>query len=150
MISLKFESKLKATPEQVWKRITSVEGLTSEMWPIFTMTAPKEIKTLDDIYTQADKILFRSWILLGGIIPVDYTDLRLKSLDSGKGFVEESNMGSMKYWRHERKVVPLEQGYTVVIDELTFEPRYLKKLSQVVVRYFFNHRHKNLKKYWNS
>ena len=150
MISLKFESKLKATPEQVWQRITSVEGLTSEMKPLFTLTAPKDIKTLDDIFVKADKILFRSWILLGGILPIDFTDLRLKSLDPGKGFVEESNMGSMKYWRHERKVVPAGQGYTFVIDELTFEPRYLKTVSAATIKFFFNHRHKNLRKHWNS
>lgn len=146
MISLKFESKLKATPEQVWKRITSVEGLTSEMWPIFTMTAPKDIKTLDDIYVKADKILFRSWILLGGILPIDFTDLRLKSLDPGKGFVEESNMGSMKYWRHERKIVPAEQGYVFVIDELTFQPKFLSGISVKTIKFFFEHRHKNLRK----
>lgn len=149
MISLKFESKLKATPEQVWARITSIDGLTSEMWPIFTMTAPKGIRTLDDIYVKADKILFRSWILLGGILPIDFTDLRLKRLEPGKGFVEESNMGSMKYWRHERKIVPAEQGYSLLIDELTFEPRYFKSLSAGTIKFFFSHRHKNLRKYWN-
>ncbi|MES2801334.1 MAG: hypothetical protein V4654_02480 [Bdellovibrionota bacterium] len=42
--------------------------------------------------------------MLFGIFPIDHTDLQLKSLEPLKGFVEESNMASMKCWRHERKI----------------------------------------------
>lgn len=72
--------------------------------------------------------------------------IRLKSLDRGKGFVEESNMGSMNYWRHERKIIPAEAGSVLVIDELTFEPKRLAKLTEKVIKLFFEHRHKNLRK----
>lgn len=145
MISLTFESKLKATPEQVWQSITSIEGLTFEMLPFMRLTVPKGYKTLADIYPRKPEANFRSWVLLFGILPIDHTDLQLKSLTPLKGFVEESNMASMKYWRHERKIVPVSEGVTSVIDELTFEPLRLKSLSVLVIRKFFEHRHKKLK-----
>lgn len=145
MISLTFESKLKATPEQVWQSITSIEGLTYEMLPLMRLTVPKGYKTLSDIYPRKAEANFRSWVLLFGIFPIDHTDLQLKSLTPLKGFVEESNMASMKYWRHERKIAPVSEGVTSVIDELTFEPLRLKSLSALVIQKFFEHRHKKLK-----
>lgn len=37
-------------------------------------------------------------------MPIDYSDLTLISLTPGVGFLEQSNMGSMKIWLHERPV----------------------------------------------
>lgn len=142
MINLRFESHLKATPEQVWASITSLEGLTREMMPLMRLTAPKGFKTLSDIYPR--KSGFRSWVLLCGILPIDHTDLQLTSLVPLKGFVEESNMASMKYWRHERKIVAVSSTETSVIDELIFEPRRFKKISGFIIQKFFEHRHAKL------
>lgn len=148
MFNLKFESCLKATPEQVWSSITSREGLNLEMMPLMRLTAPKGFQTLGDIFPR--KSNFRSWVLLFGFIPIDHTDLQLKSLTPLKGFVEESNMASMKYWRHERKIVALNENETSVIDELTFEPLRFKAISGFVIKKFFEHRHKKLtNKIWS-
>lgn len=144
MINLRFESRLKATPEQVWQSITSLEGLTSEMMPLMKLTAPKGFKTLSDIYPRKND--FRSWVLLFGFIPFDYTDLQLKSLTTGKGFVEESNMGSMKSWRHERLIIHHENNEVSVVDELTFEPKRFKFMTKLITQKFFEHRHKQLRR----
>lgn len=148
MINLRFETHLKARPEQVWNSITSLEGLTREMMPLMRLTAPKSFKTLNDIYPS--KSNFRCWVLLFGIFPIDHTDLQLKSLEPLKGFVEESNMASMQYWRHERKIVVVSETETSVIDELSFEPRRFKKIIKFVIQKFFEHRHSKLTEYFNS
>lgn len=144
MINLRFESRLKATQEQVWQSITSLEGLTSEMMPLMKLTAPQGFKTLSDIFPRKND--FRSWVLLFGFIPFDHTDLKLKSLTVGKGFVEESNMGSMKSWRHVRTLVPHGDREVSVIDELTFEPKRFKSITKLVIQKFFEHRHKQLRR----
>lgn len=148
MINLRFESHLRATPEQVWDSITSLAGLTFEMMPLMRLTAPKGFKTLSDIYPR--KTDFRSWVLLFGILPIDYTNLQLKSLTPLKGFVEESNMASMQYWHHERKIVVVSETETSVIDELTFEPLRFKKLSGFIIKKFFEHRHSRLTEKFNK
>ncbi len=148
MINLRFEAHLKATPEQVWSSITSLEGLTREMMPLMRLTAPKGFKTLSDIYPR--KSNFRSWVLLFGVFPIDHTDLQLTSLVPLKGFVEESNMASMKYWRHERKIVAVSSTETSVIDELTFEPRQFKNITRFVIQKFFEHRHAKLAAHFNT
>lgn len=144
MINLKFESRLKATQEQVWQSIASLEGLTSEMMPLMKLTAPKGFKTLSDIFPRKND--FRSWVLLFGFIPFDHTDLKLTSLTVCKGFVEESNMGSMKSWRHVRTLVSHGDLEVSVIDELTFEPKRFKSITKLVIQKFFEHRHKQLRR----
>lgn len=75
-----------------------------------------------------------------------YTDLNLKSLTLHKGFVEESNMTSMKYWRHERSISAVGETEVLIVDELTFEPRRFSNLSTFIIKKFFEHRHSNLRK----
>ena len=146
-ISLKFESTLKATPEQVWSRITSLEGLTSEMLPLFRLTAPQGVKTLQGLIDRRNSNKpIKSWVLLFGFLPIDYTDLHLKSIESGRGFVEESNMGSMRYWRHERRIEAIGADQVKVIDELIFEPKFFASVSKALIKLFFTHRHNNLRK----
>ena len=147
-MNLKFESLVDGSLEDVWNSITSLKGLTAEMLPLMRLTAPKGFKTLSDIYPRKND--FRSWVLLFGILPIDHTDLNLKSLTPLKGFVEESKMASMKYWRHERTLISVSPKQTRVIDELTFEPVRFAQLSAMTVKMFFQHRHKRLKKMFHS
>lgn len=90
--------------------------------------------------------MFRSRILLGGILPIDFSDLTLLSLTPGVGFVEQSRMGSMRSWRHERQICRVESGCRVA-DTLTFERRFGGRLAVAFVRKFFIHRHNMLKKH---
>ncbi|AZZ36921.1 hypothetical protein CIK05_09000 [Bdellovibrio sp. qaytius] len=144
MTQLRFESTVNASIDQVWQSITSLQGLTSEMMPLMRLTAPKGFKNLSDIYPRQKDI--KSYVLLFGVFPIDTTDLHLKSLTVHKGFIEESNMASMNYWRHERKLTQLSASQVSIVDELTFEPRRFTKISVYIIKKFFEHRHKNLKK----
>jgi ligand-binding SRPBCC domain-containing protein len=95
---------------------------------------------------QPGKPMFRSWITLFHVIPFDFSDLTLMSLEEGVGFVEQSKMGTMRSWRHARRITPAGGG-CVLTDELAFEPRIMGWLSFRIVRAFFAHRHRRLERY---
>jgi hypothetical protein len=117
-----------------------------EMSPMLRMSAPKGVRDIASIPFEPGVPMFRSWISLGGILPIDYSDLTLLSLTPGVGFVEQSKMGSMRMWRHERQIHAFESGCRIV-DTLTFEPRFGGRLAVAFVRRFFTHRHNMLRKY---
>jgi ligand-binding SRPBCC domain-containing protein len=146
-ISLRFESKLHAPTELVWEWITSVKGISAEMWPFFRMTTPKGIRSLSDLQIKPGVRMFRSYVFLFGVLPIDYSDMTLVELDSGSGFVEQSPMGSMKSWRHERRIVPClsDPSAVLLVDQLTFRPRIAKRLVEWFIRHVFTHRHKVLR-----
>jgi ligand-binding SRPBCC domain-containing protein len=110
------------------------------------MSAPRHVKDLTSVAFEPGVPMFRSWLKLFGVLPVDYSDLTLLSLTPGVGFVEQSRMGSMKLWRHERQIIPLESGCRVT-DTLTFEPRLGGRLVVAFVARFFAHRHEMLRRY---
>jgi ligand-binding SRPBCC domain-containing protein len=146
-ISLRFESRLPAPTERVWEWITSVKGISAEMWPLLRMTVPKDIRSLADVRIQPGVPLFRSYVLLFGFLPVDYSDMTLLELEPGSGFVEQSPMGSMKLWRHERHIVPCpsDPAAVLLVDQLTFQPRMMSRVAGWFVRRLFVHRHKVLR-----
>ncbi|MFZ5755404.1 MAG: hypothetical protein ACOY3X_00710 [Pseudomonadota bacterium] len=144
--TLEFSSPLRVPADRAWEWITSMDGIGKEMSPWMRMSAPRGVRNLTDVRIVPGQRLFRSRITLFGVIPVDYSDLTLLSLDEGSGFIEQSPMGSMKHWRHERRIVASGAG-CIVTDTLTFEPRLAGRLTQRIVRAFFTHRHRNLRKH---
>ena len=89
--------------------------------------------------------LFRSVIYAFGFLPVDHSDLTLLELKPGIGFIEQSPMGSMRLWRHERTLSPQPSGCAVT-DVLTFEPRFAAPVAAWIVRRLFTHRHAVLRR----
>ncbi len=144
--TLQLESHLSASPEVVWAWMTSLEGISKEMAPWLRMSAPRGVHSIAGLAFQPGVPLFRSWICLFGVLPVDFSDLTLLSLTPGQGLVEQSHMGSMRFWRHERSIRALGTGCAIT-DTLTFEPRWGGPLLVAFVRWFFAHRHKQLRRY---
>lgn len=144
--TLEFSTRLAASPSDVWKWITSFDGISKEMAPYMQMSAPKRVAKLGDVKIVPGQRLFRSWITLFGVLPFDYSDLTLLSLEEGSGFVEQSPMGSMRLWRHERRITPLADSAAgcTITDTLTFEPRLAGGISRRIVHAFFEHRHRQL------
>ena len=147
IISLRFESKLHAPIETVWEWITSVKGIRAEMWPFFYMTMPKGVRKLGDIEIIPCTRMFRSYVFLFGFLPIDYSDMTLLEFNDGQGFIEQSPMGSMKLWRHERRISPCPSGSGAVklMDQLTFQPRMAGPFVGWFIRRVFIHRHKVLR-----
>ncbi|WP_372783768.1 hypothetical protein [Litorivivens sp.] len=145
----RFSSNLKANRGELWRWITSVEGISNEMAPFLRMTVPRGAIDLESLSFEVGKPVFRSWLLLFKVMPFDYSDFTLESIDSGVGFFEKSSMGSMRTWNHVRRISPCEGGYTLT-DELTFEPQIAGWLSNKIVAFFFEHRHRKLRRHFGT
>jgi hypothetical protein len=106
------------------------------------MTVPRGLDTLDLGAVRAGP-LGRSWILLFGVLPVDYDDLCLEWVDPGRGFLERSTMLSQRLWEHERTIEPLPGGCELT-DSVAWEPRLPLPggLMRPLFGAFFRHRHR--------
>lgn len=144
------QSSVAAPAEEVWAAAISEEGINYELKPLLRMTMPKALrgKTMADV--PVGEPLGRSWILLFGLIPVDYDDLSLAALGPGMSFHERSTMLSMTTWEHERSMEPETEG-ALVTDRLTFQLRRplrwlpgSDRLATAIVTRFFAHRHNRL------
>ena len=128
--------------------MTSMRGISLEMSPYLRMTVPAGFASLADAEFQPGKPLFRSWLKLFRVLPIDYSDLTLRALDPGVRLIEESPMGSMRLWRHERRIDPSrgKPESVVLVDQLTFSPRLARPLVAWIVHHFFSHRHRVLRR----
>lgn len=146
LVELSFRSELSAPPARVWSWITSADGIARELRPLLRMTMPRQVRRLQDAHLAPGRPLFRSWLLLFGILPIDRSDLTLLELVEGRGFVEESPMLALRRWRHERTLEPRGAG-TVLTDRLAFEPRLASGLTRWFVETLFRHRHAVLRRH---
>jgi ligand-binding SRPBCC domain-containing protein len=145
------ESLLSASPDAVWDRVSTFEGINDELRPLMRMTAPARIRALEPADVVLGERIFRSWVLLFGVLPIDYDDLTLVALEPGRGFHERSRMMSMRVWEHERWLSP-ESGGCRVVDRLTFQPR-LPGMGPVLERFIrasFRHRHGRLRRHFGE
>ena len=99
---------------------------------------------LDDL--PLGEAVGRSWVLLGGVLPVDFDDITLVERGPGMRFLERSPMGSMRFWEHERTVVARGPGESEVRDRLTFEPRLpgAGRAARWLIERIFAHRQRRL------
>jgi ligand-binding SRPBCC domain-containing protein len=98
------------------------------------------VTVIDDVTITLGTPLFRSRVYLFGFIRIDYSDVTLIEFSKGNGFVEQSPMGSMSLWRHERKIEGTTNG-CILTDILTFQPRMAEKLVAWFIGRVFAHRH---------
>jgi ligand-binding SRPBCC domain-containing protein len=143
------ESVLSASPEAVWQWVSTFEGINDELRPLMRMTAPGRIRALEPSDVVLGERIFRSWVLLFGVVPIDFDDLTLVALEPGRGFQERSRMMSMRVWEHDRTLTPEGDGCRVV-DRLGLEPRLpgTGPLLERFIRMTFRHRHKRLRRHF--
>lgn len=145
-------STIDAPVEQVWSRVVSPEGINDEMRPWMTMSVPRgaELMTVDTV--ALGKPVGRAWLRLFGVVPFDYDHLTIAELDPGRRFHEKSTMLSMR-WEHERILTRGNDGSTTVHDRVTFQTRFLLRpitpLIARVLRAFFGHRHRRLRRHFS-
>jgi ligand-binding SRPBCC domain-containing protein len=146
-VTIHMVSRLHASREEVWRWISSVEGISTEMRPYFRMTAPDGVRALTDVKVELGKPIFRSRVYLFGLVPAGYWDMTLIELDPGRGFVEHSPSDTMKDWRHERRLYdcPDEPTCVVLVDDVTFVPRWSPGVVGRFIRRVFEHRHRVLR-----
>ncbi|PQV50072.1 hypothetical protein [Paraburkholderia sp. BL21I4N1] len=153
-MKLTFEQKstLPLSALDVWRRVTTPEGINDELFPWLRMTTPSGLrgKTIDQV--PRGQYLGRSWLLAFGWLPVDFDDLTLAEVDVGPDyrFKETSRMLGIRSWVHERTVRDANEGCEVH-DRLTFELRWpgatiplWRRGMLGVLKFLFRHRHARL------
>lgn len=155
--SFAISTDLAAPAAAVWGRAVTPEGINDELRPVLRMTMPSGLDgaTIDDV--SAGEPLGRSWILLGGLLPVDYDDLCLAELEPGHRFLERSRTAAFSLWQHERFVEPRGEAASRVTDRLTFEFKGplgripgSRRLAEAIVGFLFRHRHRRLVRRWGE
>jgi hypothetical protein len=145
-------STLSAPPDAVWERIASFEGVNDELGPWLRMTAPAGVRDIDPARVPLGRKWFRSWVLLFGVLPVDYDDLMIVRLEPGQGFQERSRTLSLRVWEHERTLRAAGPSGCLVTDRLSFEPRVpgMGGIARRVVGAIFRHRHRRLRRHFGG
>src|SRR3546814_8382116 len=101
MIWLRFESHLAAEPSSVWLHATQMRGVNAELSPLVRMSVPQAYACLTLRDAPQGSLLFKSWLLLFGILPFDHHALRIEKLWD-YGFQEDSSSWLQRRWRHKR------------------------------------------------
>ena len=114
------------------------------------MTMPPGLRgrSIAEAAELLDQPLGKAWLLLFGVLPVEYDDMRIVSLEKGRSFHERSRMLLLSSWEHERSVIPTGAGGCEVRDRLTFRPRVghrvVHQVARGLVAALFRHRHRRL------
>jgi hypothetical protein len=143
-------SRLHASQDVVWAGASTARGINDEFFPLLRMTASRHLRENGLAHVELGTRICRSWVLLLGVLPVDYDDITLVRLDPPRGFLERSTMFSQRVWEHERTIerAPDVADACVVTDAIRYEPRLLvpdfivNRLYAAVFRY----RHHRLRK----
>lgn len=145
---MQFRSVLATPADRVWAQATTFAGINAELWPWMRMTHPREVDRLALEGVRPGTHLFRSYLLFLGVLPVDYDDITLARVGPGLRFQERSRMFSAPSWSHDREVLPHGDGACVLVDTVSFVPRWrvLGVLLDVVVPRLFAHRHRRLQR----
>jgi len=136
-------SHLGAPADAVWDAVTTMEGVNFELGPWLRMTAPAGVRLDPELVTPGER-LFRSRLLLGGVLPIDFDDLTFVAIGPSS-FHERSRMLSARVWEHERHVEP-DGPRCFLTDRVWFDPRVrlAAPLQRRIVRAVFQHRHERL------
>jgi ligand-binding SRPBCC domain-containing protein len=150
MIAVERTTQLAAPSADVWTSAVTPEGINYELRPWMRMTMPRELRGRTVADVRPGERPGRSWLLLFGLLPVDYDDLGIAELEPGRRFLERSTMLSMRLWQHERIVEGAGEGCTVT-DRLSFELRRplaampgSARLARATIEFLFRHRHRRL------
>lgn len=147
MYSFEISTPLSAPADVVWQHVTEISGVNGELQPLLRMTVPAGLSdaTLDSL--PLGSRVGRSWLLLFGILPVDFDDLTIAERGPGYRFLEQSVMLTQSRWQHERVVLPLDDGCTVT-DRLHWQGRIapLGAMYRLAIPFLFRHRHARLRR----
>jgi hypothetical protein len=147
---IRVASTLRAEPATVWARALSAAGINDELGPLLRMTVPRGLDGLGADVVEPGP-LGRSWVLLFGLVPIDYDDIVLARIDPGHGFLERSTMLSQRLWEHQRTIVAGGEG-AVVVDRVAWEPRLPLpgRLLRPLFAAIFRHRHRRLQRHFGG
>jgi ligand-binding SRPBCC domain-containing protein len=138
-------SHLEAPVEEVWASASSFEGINREMSPLLQMIPPNDVRLDDESIATRGIVPVK---LRGPFsVPLGSYPLRMMEIEVGGGFLEQTRMLPFLLWQHERRLSTSASG-TVVTDSLGWDwrARRLDGIVAALVRRFFNHRHRQLRR----
>jgi hypothetical protein len=149
-------SDLGVAADVLWTDVGTLAGVNRELGPWLRMTAPPGLRGTTLAELTPGRPAGRSWLLLGGLIPVDYDDLCIESIGE-RSFRERSRMLTMDPWIHERAIEPLGSGSCRISDRLRFRlrPQFawipgIERLASSIIGAVFRHRHRRLAKLYGQ
>jgi hypothetical protein len=144
-MKIEITSTVMMGPEQLQGLLT-MNGINRELAPYIRMTVAKEWTEKNISDWPEGSVLFSSWILLFGMLPVDRHKFFLRRNNGLNGFIEESSSLVNKRWRHERYIA-VEASTCTISDVVEFPPRLslLAYILTPVYRFVFRHRHRVLR-----
>ncbi|SDG37968.1 hypothetical protein [Paraburkholderia phenazinium] len=144
------KSTLPLSAAEVWRHVTTPEGINDELFPWLRMTIPAKLrgKAIDQL--PCGQYLGRSWFLALGVLPVDFDDITLAEVGPDYRFKETSRMLGIRSWVHERTIRDIGGG-SEVHDRLSFELRRpgvwipgWRHVMMGILTFLFRHRHARL------
>jgi ligand-binding SRPBCC domain-containing protein len=145
MVRIRFESRIPRSTDELWTWSTSARGVHAEMAPVLKLDLPKGMQQIPQDQDSLGTPLGNCRFLLFGVVPVDLSRLTFVEMEPGRRFVEQSPLLSMKSWRHERVIEPVDDG-ALVVDSIEFTPRMAGPVVGWFVGRFFAHRHAVLRR----
>jgi hypothetical protein len=144
MPSFSISSELPIRPDEFWAGM-SMDAVNAELMPLVRMTTPTQWRHCALPQWTTGRVLFRSVILLFGVLPVDVHALRLDEIDPERGFFERSSSWANRLWEHRRTTQATARG-CVVTDDVTVVGRlpWITLALMPVYRWVFRHRHRRL------
>jgi hypothetical protein len=137
-------SELRASAEEVWAQVSTMEGVNEELSPWVRMSVPVAARGQRLADAPVGREAFTSVLLLLGLFPFDVHHLTLARLYP-RGFDEESWSWLQRRWCHKRRVEQATVG-CAVLDELTVVPRLAPAfVVKPVVEWIFAARHRKLR-----
>jgi ligand-binding SRPBCC domain-containing protein len=147
MRSFEISTYLSAPADLVWQHATDMTGVNGELQPLLRMTVPAGLSGASVADLPLGRRVGRSWLLIFGLLPVDFDDLTIAERGPGYRFLEKSVMLTQSCWEHERLIRPLDVGCTIT-DRLRWQGRVapLGALYRLAVPVLFRHRHRRLRR----
>jgi hypothetical protein len=146
MRALEIQSDLAVGPDEFLSQCC-LQTVNWELAPIVKMTAPSRWQNSRIADWEVGGPLFKSWILLFGVLPVDRHSFRLRKPTFDRGFDECSSSWMNRAWNHRREIRANDLGCTVV-DRVEVASRVplFAPLLMPIYRLIFRHRHSRLRR----
>lgn len=146
VVEVVHSSVVRAPREEVWARVVTPGGVAHEFGPLLTMRFPAAFAEASIADVPTGRSAGRAWILLAGVLPLEFDDLTILEVSAPRFFRERSRLGSCRVWEHRRDLEALTDGTTRVTDTLRAVPRALlpRPVVRAVVGALFTHRHRRL------
>jgi hypothetical protein len=124
----------------------NMAGVNEELAPFVRMTAPPGWADRAIEAWPERTVLFSSWILLFGAIPLDKHTFFFRWIDPSRGFSESSTSFLHASWEHQREINGSEFACRVS-DTVQFRSRIpgLGVVLEPLYKAIFRHRHRRLR-----